>query len=239
MTMVSFLEVNSLSPINDRSIIDDPWYFSPSRLLNYINGSHRIYRAKHCLIESGTQCSGLYILRSGSAKSFKITSYGEDIVTDFLYPGDVIGLDALDGLRFMQSVQFLETSSVGYISIASINTLIVESAEFRQYLLQLMSRAINHECQLHTATSHFDSQRRLANFLIYISNRFSGQGLSAVEFSLSMTRADIANYLGMAIETLSRLLTRFQKEGLIGIKNRFFVILDLEMLRHKSNAVNA
>lgn len=204
--------------------------FGTSPLLNYSNSSHRIYRRNQCLVEKGAECTGLYILRSGSAKAFQTTPEGTSHVTDFFYPGDAIGLEAMDGLRFRHTVQFLETSSVGYISLASFNTHLAESAEFRQQILRLMSRAINHECQLHTATSQFDSQRRLASFLLYLSGRFSGQGLSGTEFCLSMKRSDIANHLGMAIETLSRLLTKFQKQGILEICNRMVTILKPELL---------
>lgn len=230
MATVSFLGTNKPSSTNAGNIRKATSCFSPSQLLSHVNGPHRIYRRKQCLVEKGSDCDGIYVLRSGSAKAFQTTPCGENIVADFFYPGDVIGLDALDDLRFMHSVQFLETSSVGYISINTIHALMIESADFRKQLLQLMSRAINHECQLHTATSHFDSQRRLASFLVYISNRFSSLGFSAFEFSLSMTRADIANYLGMAIETLSRLLTRFQRDGIIDIKNRLLTIRDQDVL---------
>lgn len=199
-------------------------------LLNVAPGAHRIYRRKQCLVEKGQVCTGLYLLRSGSAKGFHTSAQSHCVITDFFYPGDIIGLDALDKYCFVHSVQFLESSSVCYISLDTMTTLLAESADFRTSLLHHMSRAINHAGQLHTATSHFSSQQRLASFLLYVSSRYAAQGCSANEFSLTMTRADIANYLGMAVETLSRLVSKFQHNQLIQLQKRFCVILNRQHL---------
>lgn len=229
MVTVSFLDAVD-SARDDKNRLGPTSTLGQMHLLNHVQGSHRIYRRNQCLVERGGICDGIYLLRSGSAKGFQITSQAHCVLTDFFYPGDVIGLDALDKCRFVHTVQFLESSSVSYISIRTIDKLLAESTEFRASIVHLMSRAINHAGQLHTATSHFSSQRRLASFLLYISNRFAILGFSAIEFNLTMTRADIANYLGMAVETLSRLLTRLQKQKIIQIENRFCVITDRDQL---------
>ncbi len=75
------------------------------------------------------------------------------------------------------------------------------------------------------------AQERLATFLLDLSQRLEQRGLSAHEFQLSMARQDIANYLGLTLETVSRTLTRFQKGGLLAVNHRHIRILDRKRLK--------
>jgi CRP/FNR family transcriptional regulator, anaerobic regulatory protein len=74
------------------------------------------------------------------------------------------------------------------------------------------------------------AEQRLATFLIRLSERFRIRGYSRTRFRLSMSRNEIANYLGLAIETVSRIFTRFQKGGLIQAEGKEIDILDLQQL---------
>jgi CRP/FNR family transcriptional regulator len=75
------------------------------------------------------------------------------------------------------------------------------------------------------------AEERLASFLLSLSNRYHQRGLSATEFNLPMSRQDIGNYLGLAIETVSRLFANFQERGMVQVNRRRVVITDLARIR--------
>jgi CRP/FNR family transcriptional regulator len=88
-----------------------------------------------------------------------------------------------------------------------------------------------HEQQLLLSVSKLNAEQRLAKFLLDSSERFKQRGLSDKVFDLSMTRIDIANFLGMAIETISRLLSKMQLEGIIDVNRRKITLLNMNKLQ--------
>jgi CRP/FNR family transcriptional regulator len=188
------------------------------------NTSHKVYRAKQALYFAGDAFNGLYQLRSGSAKTSIISSQGQELITQFFLPGDLIGTDGFNQNGYSQNVHFLETSSVSHLSLSELNELLKKSDYFRNNLLNSMSQNLMLEQHMLLNYNYFNSEQRVAQFFLGLSERFERQGCSAIEFRLSMTRTDIANYLGMAIETLCRLLTQFQQSNILCIHNRMIEI---------------
>lgn len=192
--------------------------------------SHRVFQRKHALIDSGDTFKGIYVLHSGSAKAFVTSPNGTEQITAFYFPGDLIGLDGFDDQLHTQSVRFLETSSVCFFSNKELNSLMKNSDGVRNGLLKAMSHALTEDNAMLLALSNSDSEQRVAKFLLDLSKRYKLRGCSEREFFLSMTRTDIANYLGMAIETVSRIFTKLQKSGVISVSHRRLTILEPERL---------
>ncbi|WP_299078249.1 helix-turn-helix domain-containing protein [uncultured Paraglaciecola sp.] len=192
--------------------------------------SHKIYHKSDILFRSGQTFDAIYILRSGSAKSSILANCGHEQISGFHYPGDLIGLDGFDNGSHSQSIKFLETSSVCRIGLGELDNAMANSASIRSNLLQGMSHALNNEDRFLLSLNNMNSAQRLSSFLLDLSAQFLQRGLSAKEFDLSMTRVDIANYLGMAIETVSRLLTQLQQDNIIEVQRRRVKILSLEKL---------
>jgi CRP/FNR family transcriptional regulator len=94
-----------------------------------------------------------------------------------------------------------------------------------------MSHALNDEDKFLLSLNNMNSAQRLSSFLLDLSSRFEKRGLSGNVFDLSMTRVDIANYLGMAIETVSRLLTQLQNEHVIEVEKRRVSIVNIAKLK--------
>ena len=94
--------------------------------------------------------------------------------------------------------------------------------------MRFMSAEIKHDHDLMMLLSKRSAEERLLHFLSHLSQRFEERGFSAKQFNLSMTRNEIGNYLGLTVETISRLLTRFQKESLISVEGKLITILDLD-----------
>lgn len=193
--------------------------------------SHRIYHKGDTLFVAGDVFTALFILRSGSAKSAISSSWGDEQITGFYYPGDLIGLDGYDQGSHLHRLNFLETSSVCRIGLGELDRAICESSGMRHKLLQGMSHALIDEQKLLLSLSKMTSEQRLIKFLLDVSARFKHRGLSGTEFSLSMTRIDIANYLGMAIETISRLLSKLQHQGIIAVDHRKITLLNSNSLQ--------
>jgi CRP/FNR family transcriptional regulator len=193
--------------------------------------SRRIYHKADSLFSAGHTFDALYVLRSGSAKSSITSRVGDEQITNFYYPGDLLGIDGFDTGKYTHTLCFLETSSVCRIGLGQLDSALANSYHVRQKLLRSMSHALINEEQLLLSISKMTSEQRLANFLLDLSNGFKLRGLSGKVFDLSMTRVDIANYLGMAIETISRLLTRMQDQGIIVVQRRQIQLLNETRLR--------
>ena len=197
---------------------------------SHLRDSHRVFHRRDSLFSIGDYFEGVYALRSGSAKSFITSRGGEEHITKFYYPGDMLGIDGFDAHIHTQTVRFLETSSVCLIKESEIKSLIQTSSDFRDGLLQSMSHSLACDSSMLMCLSTCSSEQKVARFLLDLSIKFSERGLSGKEFMLSMTRTDIANYLGMAIETVSRIFASFQQKQIIAVQLRHLTILDFAAL---------
>ena len=201
--------------------------------------SHKIFDAKDYLYHAGERFEGIYTLRSGAAKSSILVEDGQEQIINFHFPGSLLGSDGFEKEKYVNEVQFLQTSSVCFFSAAALKSFVCDTPSLATApLLKAMSKEINADHRNELNLSQFNSTQRVASFLLDISDNFSERGLSPDRFELAMSRTDIANYLGIAIETLSRLLKKFQAEGIVSISKRDVQILDragLELYRHHTN----
>ena len=195
------------------------------------HNSHRVFHRRDNLFSVGDHFEGIYVLRSGSTKSFITSMEGDEHITKFHYPGDMIGIDGFNGHTHKQTVRFLETSSVCLIKESEINSLIKTNTIFRDSLLQSMSHNLACDSAMMMCLGTCSSEQKVAMFLLSLSMGFSERGLSGSEFMLSMTRTDIANYLGMAIETVSRIFASFQQRNIMTVQLRYLSILDFSALK--------
>lgn len=198
---------------------------------NQIVTSHRIFHKKQALYLTGDKFEGIFILRSGSAKSLITTTEGEEHITKFFYPGDLLGLDGFDNQSHAQCLYFLETSSVYYLKKSDLNELVRSNDDFRSFLLKSISHAMVCDMSMMMRLSSCSSEEKLARFILDLSEQLSQRGLSADHILLTMSRTDIANHLGMAIETVSRILAAFQQRYIIDVHRRVLTILNVEALK--------
>jgi CRP/FNR family transcriptional regulator len=168
----------------------------------------------------------LYVVRSGSIKSYLITDDGEEQVLGFFLPGDVLGLDAMGTDSCTSSAVALETTSICRLPIARLSDRGL-TKKFAVLYSEQMARGQNLTLML----ARKNADGRMASLLWDISQRFERHGFSPNTFNLSMSRHDIGNYLGMAVETVSRTLSRFQDSGLLEVDRRKIVITDLGKLQ--------
>ena len=182
-------------------------------------------RGEHLFRETD-ESAALYVVKSGAVKSYVITEDGVEQVLGFYMPGDVLGLDGLSKYRQTSAAVALESSSVCMLPFRRLSA-IGQSHDFPQLVAEQMSR--NHNLILMLARK--DADGRLASFLCDLSQRYKSHGYSSLEFNLSMSRQDIGSYLGLAIETVSRTLTRFHESGLLEVNRRRVSIQNAKTLK--------
>lgn len=188
-----------------------------------------IKRGEH-LFQVGDPFQAIYAVRSGSIKTYVPTEDGYEQVTGFHLPGELVGLDAIHADTHPCAARTLETTSVCEIPFERLEELSERIPTLRHQLLKIMSREILHEQSLLMLLGKKNAEERLASLLLSLSGRYQQRGFSATEFNLSMSRNDIGNYLGLVVETVSRLFTRFQDEGLLTVQRKHIRILDPERL---------
>ena len=172
------------------------------------------------LFRSGDAFEAIYAVRSGAFKNVGVSSKGEEKITGFYLPGEVLGLDAISSGEHPFNGVALEDSDVCVIPFAKLQELALRLPELQSYLFRLISGDISRDHGLLLLLGSMTAEQRLAAFLLSLSRRYKHMGFSAERFNLRMTREDIGNYLGLTLETVSRFLSRFQREGLIASHQR-------------------
>lgn len=188
-----------------------------------------IKRGEH-LFRVGDPFQAIYAVRSGSIKTYIPTEDGYEQVIGFHLPGELVGLDAISGNCHPCDAKALETTSICEIPFERLEELSEPIPTLRHQLLKIMSREILHEQSLLMLLGKKNAEERLASLLISLSGRYQQRGFSPTEFNLSMSRNDIGNYLGLVVETVSRLFTRFQEDGLLTVQRKHICVLDLPRL---------
>lgn len=173
----------------------------------------------------------VYAIRSGSIKTYISTDDGRQQITGFHVPGELLGLNALDENRHNCEAVALEPTILCEISVNCFKELAQQIPSVHYQLLRLMSTEIKHNQGLMLLLGKKNAEERLATFLLSLSRRFALRNYSPTQFNLSMSRGDIGDYLGIALETVCRLFTRFQEEGVITSERRYIVLKDIDRLR--------
>ena len=112
----------------------------------------------------------------------------------------------------------------------SLDLLSNTMPKLKKQILRLMSNEIRSDQEMLTLLNRKNAEQRVATFLVNLSDRYHARGLSSIEYRLTMTRSDIGNYIGLTVETISRLLNRFHKNGLINVQGKLITILDIDQL---------
>jgi len=178
------------------------------------------------LFRQGEPFDSVFAVRSGTLRTFSVTDGGEEQITGFHLPSELVGLSGMDTESYPVTAQALETTSVCEIPFERLDELSMLLPQLRRQLMRIMSREIRDDQQMMLLLSKKTADERIASFLINLSARFSARGFSASQFRLSMSRNEIGNYLGLAVETVSRVFTRFQQNGIIEAEGKEVRILD-------------
>ena len=186
------------------------------------------------LFRTGDPFEAIAAVRAGTVKTYVVDRNGREHVLGFHLPGEVIGLDGIDGNTYPCNPVALDTEVLCRFSFPQISVLAARLPGLQKHLFRLLSRDIGRAALL---AGDWSADERMAAFLIGISRRLAARGFSADRFQLTMARTDIANYLRLAPETVSRVLKRFQDEGLLGVDRRELEILDRKRIEALASPV--
>ena len=184
--------------------------------------THKRLKRDETLYHAGQPFNSLYAVRSGFLKSRAVLEDGRNQVTGFHMAGEIVGMDGIGTDRHSADIVALEDSEVCVIPYERL-----EHPALQRQLHKVMSRAIVRDQGVMLLLGTMRAEQRLAAFLLNLSQRFMARGYSASEFHLRMSRIDIGSYLGLSLETVSRLFSRFHAGQLISVQQRHIRILDV------------
>lgn len=194
---------------------------------------HRLRRPVHrgeTLFGAGDLFTTFFVVRQGSFKSLASSANGQVQVTGFPMAGDVLGLDGIDiGLHQCDVVAF-ESAEVFVLPFAECEQWARDTALGQRLMRRTLAREITRSHDHMLLLSATRAEQRVAIFLLDMSERYRRLGESRSRFALRMTRQDIGSYLGLQLETVSRLLSHFQREGFIQVQGREIALLDFPAL---------
>ena len=172
------------------------------------------------LFRAGSTLGNLYVARGGSFKTVVNSEEGEQQVIGFHLPGELIGLDALGAGRHRCDAVALETARVCEVPLAELESIAAQVPGLQRQLLRVMGRSMGRDQDHLEMMNRRQATDRVLLFLHSLSERFETLGLDGRAFTLPMTREEIASYLGLVIETVSRSFTRLQEDGVIAVRGR-------------------
>lgn len=182
------------------------------------------------LFRAGDEFHHLYVVRSGAMRTTLLATAGEEQVIGFHLPGELLGLDAISAGRHRCTATALEHTNVCAVPFDRLEAVAEVVPSLQRQLLRIVSREMVEDHKHMATLGRRSARERLALFLYSLSARLERSGQGGEQISMSMSRADIASYLGLALETVSRLLGRLADEGVIAIDRRHLRIVDRERL---------
>lgn len=193
-------------------------------------GSRVLEKGDH-LFRTGDPAEHLYFLKSGALKAYLLSPAGEEQVVAFHFPGDLIGLESMGFEREALCVEALSVCRACALPRDGLTELCARSRSVMRHLLVQASCRLRFDASLFALLGRRSAEQRVAAFLLELSRRLVDRDTPIREFELKMTRADIASYLALAVETVSRVLTRLQDSGVLEVeRNRRVCIVDLEAM---------
>jgi CRP/FNR family transcriptional regulator, anaerobic regulatory protein len=202
---------------------------NPERVESIVYVRRRLKRGE-ALFKAGDAFHSVYAIRSGFFKTSLINDDGRAQVTGFFMAGELLGMEGFGGGGYKDSAIALEDSDVCMMPYALIEKIAHEVPSLQRRLHAMLAREIVRSQGVMLLLGSMSAEGRLAAFLIDLSRRFQCRGYSGSSFVLRMTRAEIGSYLGLKIETVSRLFSAFHQDGLLDVQYRQVSIVDIQGL---------
>src|SRR5690606_27513414 len=200
------------------------------RLDQIIGRRRKVPRDTH-LYRMNDPFTNLYAVRLGHFKTCQVSTDGEQQITGFQMTGELLGMDAISTDRHHCDAIALEDSEVCEIPFQRLEELFGTMPTLLRHFHRMMSQEITREQSVMLLLGNMRAEQRFAAFLVNLASRYTTRGYSSTSFQLRMSREDIGNYLGLTIESISRLLSKFKKLGLLKVSNREIEILEPERLK--------
>jgi CRP/FNR family transcriptional regulator len=178
------------------------------------------------LFNAGDDFNSIYAIRSGFFKTSLLDGEGREQVTGFFMGGELLGMDGVGAGRYNGAAIALEDSEVCVMPFSLVEDISREVPALQRHLHSVLAREIVRDHGVMLLLGSMRAEERLAAFLLNLSKRFTRRGYSPSEFHLRMTREEIGSYLGLKLETVSRLFSKFQEDGLIDVQQKHVRLRD-------------
>jgi CRP/FNR family transcriptional regulator len=189
------------------------------------------------LYSAGDAFEALYAVRTGFFKTDIVSEGGLRQVTGFQMAGEILGMDGIGADRHDCNAVALEDGDICVIPFSRLEDLARQMPSLQNHFHRLMSREIVRDHGVMMMLGSMRAEERLAAFLRNLSQRFALRGYSPSEFNLRMTREEIGSYLGLKLETVSRILSKLQEGGLLSVKQRHIRIIDSAGLNNRAGQI--
>ena len=183
------------------------------------------------LFVPGDPVDALYAIRVGTLKTQVTTLDGRVQIVGFHFPGELIGLESLVASQQMSHAVALEDARLCRVNVPALRAMAGNLPSLHNSILRLLANEVQHDHRMLAILGVLNAEERLVSFLLDLSARMSARGFAASEFRLRMTREEIGSYLGLKLETISRLFSRLSDAGLINIRYRNVKLLDMTGLQ--------
>lgn len=202
------------------------------RSIEHLKFNAKILKPGEHLFRQGEYLSSVYTVRSGSLKSYTIKENGDEYVMGFNFPAQILGLDAFSKKKSLNSLIALEQSNICEISIDHFKQIVQSNPDIQQQIFHLIAKKINVSNEILLRTT---ATQRVAKFMLNLSKHYTRQGYPYYLIKTVMTHHDIANYLRIAPETLSRLLRKMQQDKIIRVNKRNIYLNEITELQAMSD----
>ena len=200
-------------------------------LIDKVVSRHEEVAVGQRIVTAGQSHAEIIAVRSGAFKTTVVLANGDEQAVDFFLPGELMGLDTLSEGRSTNAIVALEHSTICRFHLSRLYLLKERMGDFQQQLIQALSRQTRRDQWVPLLMGAKNAEQRLALFLLGLSSRLIEHGLPSQSFRLPMSRRLIADYLGLAMETVSRVLKRFHSQGLIDVHARNIDLYNIDDLR--------
>ena len=193
--------------------------------------ARRRVRRGDVLFNAGEPFNSVYAIRAGHFKTSVIDSEGREQVTGFFMGGELLGMDGVGSGQYNGTAVALEDSEVCVMPFSLIEDMSRDVRALQRRLHSVLAREIVRDHGVMMLLGSMRAEERVAAFLLNLSQRFTARGYSSSEFYLRMTREEIGSYIGLKLETVSRVFSRFQEEGLVSVQQKHIRIQNIPGLR--------
>jgi CRP/FNR family transcriptional regulator len=187
--------------------------------------SHIMIEKNQTVFEAGATFQNLYTVHSGMFKSVYLTQQGDERIVDIFIPGQVMGFDGIHKGKYKTTVKAVSSGSYCVIPFYPLQELAMKYKDIQNRVLKMMSEKI---IQFEISHSEYNAKQKLVSFVKEVSDLYYSRGFSASQFPFQISQRDLANYLGLAEETLSRAFTKLKKNNILALIDHQITIIDMD-----------
>ena len=201
------------------------------RLFERVISNRMRVKRRDSLYRPGDLFTAVYAIRVGTFKTSMLAEDGREQITGYFMGGEILGADGISHGHHRCGAVALEDSEVCVLPFHLLEKFAHELPAFGHNLYRLISKDVCRSQDMMFLLGSMRAEQRLVTYLLNLAARYQARGYSGTEFMLRMTREEIASMLGLKLETISRLFSHLQGEGLIQVQGRSVKLLDSAALR--------